>query len=439
MKSKNITPNNSMSLDEYILYDNINVDEYHDVFDYEKVDEPFKNDNAIHKCNDTQTSLSDLFDCELASDSSVDYVSKKLNSIDDNLCVHKLNGKYYIKQFRVYCPECYSKNVIMYGNKSKPIIIDKEGLVDCEIKQYKCNCCNHRFSADISSIVRPKANISNEILEIVRKYYSVFSTSLRKIKEGLRVLNNVKISHQEIQDIIRYYSKKYVSKLKEFSGYYAFDSLWVKINEISDDHIFLLVLVDVKHKTIVAYKLVEKETEEVIYNFLREATHNQPRIGITTDLKIEYRNPIAKLNFKHQFCIFHAKQNIQRYIRDYVKENNLPDEKIGEYYKYLKEIYKIFYVDSQLKVLEIIDDLKKRAEEFPEVINEIINKKIQPYSAYLTRYLEDSSIAKTSNMIEGIFANTFPKSIKNNYLTEDGFLSRFNIKFERWEQRNGVF
>lgn len=31
-----------MSLDEYILYDNINVDEYHDVFDYEKVDEPLK-------------------------------------------------------------------------------------------------------------------------------------------------------------------------------------------------------------------------------------------------------------------------------------------------------------------------------------------------------------------------------------------------------------
>jgi hypothetical protein len=22
---------------------------------------------------------------------------------------------------------------------------------------------------------------------------------------------------------------------------------------------------------------------------------------------MEYRNPIAKLNFKHQFCIFHAK------------------------------------------------------------------------------------------------------------------------------------
>jgi hypothetical protein len=132
-------------------------------------------------------------------------------------------------------------------------------------------------------------------------------------------------------------------------------------------------------------------------------------------------------------------KNIQRYIRDYVKENNLSDKKIGEYYKYLKEIYKIFYVDSRFKVFGIIEDLKKRSKEFPRVINEIINKKIQPYSAYFTRYLEDSSIEKTSNMIEGIFSNTFPKSIKNNYLTEDGFLSRFNIKFERWEQRNGVF
>jgi transposase-like protein len=113
----------------------------------------------------------------------VDYVSRKLKSIDDNLCVHKLNEKYYIKHFRVYCPECYSKNVIMYGNKSKPIIIDKEGLVDCEIKQYKCNCCNHRFSVDISSIVRPKVNISNEILEIVRKYYLYFLLVLERLKK----------------------------------------------------------------------------------------------------------------------------------------------------------------------------------------------------------------------------------------------------------------
>ena len=70
---------------------------------------------------------------------------------------------------------------------------------------------------------------------------------------------------------------------------------------MSDKYVFLLVLVDVKHKTIVAYKLVEEETEEVVYDFLREATCNQPRNAITSDLKMEYRKPIAQLKFKHQF------------------------------------------------------------------------------------------------------------------------------------------
>ena len=439
MKSKNTTPNCTMSLDEYIVYDNINVDEYSDVFDYEKEAEPLKTDNPILKCVDSQMFLDDLFDCDLPDTSPVNYVSKKLNSIDNNLNIHFLNEKYYIKHFRVYCPECYSKNVIKDGDRNKPVILDKLGKVDCVIKKYKCKSCGKKFSTDISSIVRSKANISNDILEMVRRYYSIFSTSLRKIKEGLTVLNNVNISHQEIQDIILGYSEEYVSKLDEYSGYYAFDSLWVKVNEMSDKYVFLLVLVDVRHKTIVSYRLVEKETEDVIYDFLREATRNQPRIAITTDLKVEYRRPIDKLGFKHQFCIFHAKQNIQRSIRDYVKKNKLPEEKIDEYYSYLKEIYKIFHAESRLEVSEIVKNLLERSDEFPEIINEIIKDKIQPYAAYLTRYLEDSLIEKTSNMIEGIFAGTFPKSIKNNYLTVDGFLSRFNIKFERWERRNAIF
>ena len=210
-------------------------------------------------------------------------------------------GSIILSSIVFFCPKCSSKKVILYGNKSKPIVMDREGLVDCEIKQYNCNSCGHRFSVDISSIVRPKSNISDEVLNIVRKYYSVFSTSLRKIKEGLNVFNNVKISHQEIQDIVLHYSKEYVYKLEKFSGYYVFDSLWVKINEMSGKYVFLLVLVDVKHKTIVAYKLVEEETEEVVYDFLREATCNHPRNAITTDLKIEYRKPIAQLKFKHQF------------------------------------------------------------------------------------------------------------------------------------------
>ena len=55
-----------------------------------------------------------------------------------------------------------------------------------------------------------------------------------------------------------------------------------------------------------------------------------------TDLKDEYRKPIWKLGFKHQFCIFHAEQKINRDIRKYISNNELSDaeeEKINGYEK----------------------------------------------------------------------------------------------------------
>lgn len=62
----------------------------------------------------------------------------------------------------------------------------------------------------------------------------------------------------------------------------------------------LLTLVDVCHDPIVAYKVVEHETEEVL-KFLTETSFNQERKAITTDLKPEFRTPINSLCFNHQF------------------------------------------------------------------------------------------------------------------------------------------
>ncbi|WP_323736513.1 hypothetical protein PXD04_00645 [Methanosphaera sp. ISO3-F5] len=42
----------------------------------------------------------------------------------------------------------------------------------------------------------------------------------------------------------------------------------------------MLVLVDVSYDTIVAYKVVEDETEEEVLKFLKEATSNQERKAI---------------------------------------------------------------------------------------------------------------------------------------------------------------
>lgn len=83
-----------------------------------------------------------------------------------------------------------------------------------------------------------------------------------------------------------------------YSGYYLFDSLWVKINGV---WMYLLALFDVKLNTIVSIKLVESEDSETIYQFLDDSLRNQKKISIGTDLKHEYRKSIDKLKVKHHF------------------------------------------------------------------------------------------------------------------------------------------
>ena len=56
----------------------------------------------------------------------------------------------------------------------------------------------------------------------------------------------------------------YTPNIEEYSGYYAFDALWIKIDELGNKWVFLLALADVLHNTLVAYKIVEKETEEEV-------------------------------------------------------------------------------------------------------------------------------------------------------------------------------
>ncbi|WP_323736786.1 hypothetical protein PXD04_02130 [Methanosphaera sp. ISO3-F5] len=174
----------------------------------------------------------------------------------------------------------------------------------------------------------------------------------------MKRIHNVYLSYQEVQDIIFDYSIKYESNTENYSGYYVFGSLWVKIDEISDNYVYFFVLFDVHHKTLVDYKIVKEENSTEVYNFLRNATLNQPRKAITTDLHIAYRKPIQDLGFKHQFCEFYAKQNINKYLYNHVKENNIAKETHKEYIKkYLEEVYQIYEVENRFEVLDILDNI----------------------------------------------------------------------------------
>ena len=84
-------------------------------------------------------------------------------------------------------------------------------------------------------------------------------------------------------------------------------------------------------------------------------------------------------------------------------------------------------------------NLKKKINEFPEVIQYIINEKLAPYYKNLTYFLENTKIESTSNIIERIFEDLAPKHVKKYYKTLKGFLSRFNLKLKRWDERNAIY
>lgn len=112
-----------------------------------------KNNSPINIYELQQYKLDGYFD-ELPEQSSrKEYIEDKIEKLDSNLIVWKSNNMYHLKQKRVYCPECYSKDINEKGYYSRSLLLMDYGLVDCKIKRYKCKHCRKDFSADISSIV----------------------------------------------------------------------------------------------------------------------------------------------------------------------------------------------------------------------------------------------------------------------------------------------
>jgi len=141
--------------------------------------------------------------------------------------------------------------------------------------------------------------ILHYLLLIVLKIYIKFMVQdFIKIRFDLKQQHNVEISHQSIENILLESNYQFNYENWTYSGYYLFDSLWVKIN---GEWSYILALFDVKFNTLVSVKLVESEDSKAIYQFLNESLRNQKKISIGTDLKHEYREAIDKLKVKTSF------------------------------------------------------------------------------------------------------------------------------------------
>lgn len=355
------------------------------------------------------------------------------DSIDDSLFVLPKKDHMYFKPVNPICNKCNSRNLVKYGTYTRELIFLDIGKKTCIIQKYKCKKCGHVIYTDISSVVNDNSNITIPIIEYIEDKYSYFNGSLHKIRDELKNKHKVDISYQSVENIIL--KSNYTNKQENscYSGYYLFDSLWVKKNGVWK---YILALFDLELNTIVSRELVDSETVETIYKFLNESLRNKKQKCIITDLKKEYRVAIDRLGIKQQFCTFHAKQLINREIRNFIRKNNASENEIELIYDYKDLFFNIIGADSIEDAKEKRNQLFNLKKDIPKVIRDLTSNLIIPEFKKITNHLTDSKIPLTSNKIENCFLKNFPKHIKKIYKTETGILKRFDLKLKQWDTNN---
>jgi MULE transposase domain. len=251
--------------------------------------------------------------------------------------------------------------------------------------------------------------------------------SIRKIAYKIKKDTEVSVSRQTIENWILGYEipKKEVKNL--YSGYYIFDVEWIKLNGFWN---YRFALFDSKQNIIVADEIYSKENSTNIQKFLEESTRNQKKIAITSDLDEKYKPIIEGLEFKHQWCLFHVFKNINKKIKEYIRDNELSDKELENIRQEKLEIFSLFDSQSFKEARSRMDEILNQIKDYSKVIQSIIMDSLMPYFKTYFSYLLDENIERTSNKLENQFQKTFPKSIKRIMKIKKGAMSRINIRIE---------
>ena len=363
-------------------------------------------------------------------------IFKETRIIGKNLIRSFKNDCFYLEQKERVCPSCSSHNIQKNGTNDRTLAFKFLGKTKGRIQKYYCKNCGTHYIVDLSSIVMPYKQVTYELFFDIVDSYSLFASTLHKTTFYLKSAYNISISHQTVENVLLSLEKEIEFQPWTLSGYYLFDSLWVRSN---GKWKYILTLFDAKLNTVVSIKLVKSEDEKTIYKFLNNALRNQKKHAITSDLKKEYKRPIEKIGAKHHYCIFHTKQKINRDICNYIRDNNPSDEE-KEYIDCMKkEIFKIMDAKDIVTAETLRDKFWKFPKEKSPIIFKILRTFILPEFKCITRHINDKNIQKTNNMIENAFQKIFPKHIKRKYKTEYGIMTRFILKLSHWNKTNTIY
>lgn len=383
--------------------------------------------------NYKQYKLSDFFESFSKYEFELGKKRNKANKYDNSLVMYFKKGILYIRDDFGVCPKCYSKSVSLEGYNDRLLYFYDEGAVNAKIQRYARDNCGYNFITDLDEVVEPGCNYTRVFKEKVLEFVGLFFGSVRKVAYKVKKDTGIDISHTTVENWILETENGNKDIIKNYSRYYEFD---VEHTKIEGDWNYRYTLFDSLHNISVADEVYPEEKKDRIEYFLDVNTRNQKKISITSDLDDKYKSIIEKLGFKHQWCLVHAQKNINKTIKEHIKENNIEKDEIEKIKDYKNKIFDLFKSTSYKKAQNDFNDILKDIKDYPEIIRQIILKQIMPNFETFFLFLKNPKIPNTTNKIENYFQKTPPKHIKKIMKIPEGVMTRIWQRKKFWDQQN---
>ena len=335
-------------------------------------------------------------------------------------------------------------------------------FIRVKIKRYLCKRCRLNYQTEFPDLYEKYCTFSIKFKKIVRKNIRYNYMSLRQIKRLIKPSMGVNISHESIRKFLKTTDSLYYrDDSYKPSGYYGFDSQWVKINK---KWYYRLALFDLINNKPLAEAIEEKEIYKTIKNFINKTISPKDRIAIVTDEGHHYEKIMEELKFDHQLCTFHLEKHLWKLVNEQsnkiakkyraklkkenpnfstTKLNKMRDKKKKEFKEEMGEFIQLFMAFKEqqtwTKAQNYIKMLKRELINFPNFLQEYIMKNFMPnykkYIKFLTKEFKQK-LDCTNNKLENYFGNTLSKHVKKIFRTKEGL---FNFIYERkngWNENN---
>lgn len=374
----------------------------------------------------------------------------------------QVNDEGIIEERDPYCKHCNSHHFIKKGHNWRTICLEIGIFIRVKVKRYQCKRCRLNYQVEFPDSYEKYYTFSVRFQELVRKHVRYGYMSLRHIKNLIKLTMDIDISHESIRKFLMTTpSLYYRDDSFKPSGYYGFDSQWVKI---SKKKYFRMALFDLVNNRPLAEAIEDVENYETIKDFLNKSVAPKDRIAIVSDNGVGYEKVFNELNFDHQLCTFHLEKNLRELVTKHVNEvgkayraelkKNNPkyskkklDDMRDKMKKDLKDEINAFVEKFMLfkdqptwqEARDYIEKTKKELVDYPDFLAEYIWKNFMPIYKKYIKFLEKdykNKLEPTDNKLENYFGNTLNRRVKNIFRTKHGL---FNFIIERkkgWLENN---